>query len=92
MRKALAAAAFLLLTAPAAQAQIFYGLSGNDTGGIIPWSPLTEVNRRVLAAEHCARYFKYAKITSVVRGYGNYIGFACRFPDRYGRFVAVTRY
>jgi hypothetical protein len=80
MRTALVAAAFVCLLAPSAQAQIYPGLIGNDTGGIIPWSPLAEQRRFDIAGQHCAAYFKYAKITSVTRQYGHYIGFACRFP------------
>src|SRR5262245_14573627 len=56
-----------------------FGLIANDTGGIIPWSPLSERYRLSIAADHCARYFKVAVITSVHRQYGDYIGFVCRF-------------
>lgn len=54
-------------------------VNGNDTGGIIPWSPETQMNRKVIAAAHCAHYDKDARITSVYPQYGQYIGFACRF-------------
>jgi hypothetical protein len=50
---------------------------GNDTGGIIPWSPENEVRAPALASAHCARYKKYARATSIVRQYGYYIGFEC---------------
>jgi hypothetical protein len=30
-----------------------------------------------MAQWHCARFNKYARVTSIVRGYGNYIGFEC---------------
>jgi hypothetical protein len=53
------------------------GLTGNDTGGIIAWSPENEATARERAAEHCARYEKYARITSITRRPGNYIGFTC---------------
>jgi hypothetical protein len=53
------------------------GVHGNDTGGIIPWSPENEVRASALAAAHCARYRKYARATSIVRQYGYYIGFEC---------------
>jgi hypothetical protein len=57
-------------------------LIGNDTGGIIPWSPAIELRRFEIASDHCARYLKDARITSVHRQYGDYIGFVCRFgPD-----------
>jgi hypothetical protein len=78
--KALAAAAVFCLLAAAAQAQVYPGLIGNDTGGIIPWSPFAEANRLEIAAAHCVAYYKYPRITSVHRQYGDYIGFRCRFP------------
>jgi hypothetical protein len=55
-------------------AQVYHG---NDTGGIIPWSCENEADARAIAAAHCARYDKYARITSVKRRYGDYIGFNC---------------
>jgi|SRR5215471_3883518 len=57
------------------------GLIGNDTGGIIPYTPETDLFRREIASYHCARYRKYAVITSVSRQYGDYIGFVCRFGE-----------
>jgi hypothetical protein len=53
------------------------GVTGNDTGGIIVWSPENERDAPALAQAHCARYNKYARATSIVRRDGNYIGFAC---------------
>jgi hypothetical protein len=32
---------------------------------------------QAMASEHCARYHKFAKITSIHRQYGDYVGFAC---------------
>jgi hypothetical protein len=55
------------------------GLTGNDTGGIIQWTPEHHAHARDMAAEHCARYDKSARITSVHAVYGDYIGFACRW-------------
>jgi len=77
--------AVTLLSAPA-QAEIWsvYGINGNDTGGIIPWSPaLRAYGYREAAQDHCRGYKKVARITSVVAGYGNYVGFACEFPRDY---------
>jgi hypothetical protein len=77
--------AVTLLSAPA-QAEIWsvYGINGNDTGGIIPWSPaLRAYGYREAAQDHCRGYKKVARITSVVAGYGNYVGFACEFPRGY---------
>src|SRR5215510_9883753 len=58
------------------------GLVGNDTGGIIPWSPENGFYRRAIAGDFCARWHKVAKISSVHRVYGDYIGFHCYFPMR----------
>jgi hypothetical protein len=53
---------------------------GNDTGGIIAWSPEAQRARHALAADHCALYGKLHRITSVHARYGDYIGFACFWP------------
>jgi len=68
--------AFLLALGPAggARAQVY---QGNDTGGIISWSCENEAMAREIAADYCARWNKYPRITSVIRGYGNFIGFHC---------------
>jgi hypothetical protein len=53
-------------------------MTGNDTGGIISWSPATEAEARAMAGNHCSQYGRVARITSVGRReYGDYIGFAC---------------
>jgi hypothetical protein len=52
-------------------------INGNDTGGIIPWSPENELVAMQAAAGHCARFGKYARITSIHPFYGDYIAFAC---------------
>ena len=64
----------MILAVTGAHAQVY---RGNDTGGIIPWSCENEVVAREVAGDHCARYSKFARITSVHRVYGNYIGFNC---------------
>jgi hypothetical protein len=75
MRSSWAWLALALATLSAgAHAQVY---RGNDTGGIIPWSCENEADARAIAAAHCARYDKYARITSVKRQYGDYIGFNC---------------
>jgi hypothetical protein len=56
---------------------------GNDTGGIIPWSPAVDVVYREVAIEHCASYNKIAHITSVRRDYGEFIGFECLFDRNF---------
>ena len=52
-------------------------ITGNDTGGIIPYSPAVEKIYPQLAREHCARWHRLAHVTSVSRRYGDYIGFVC---------------
>jgi len=90
-----AALAAILAAASPARADYLHGLVGNDTGGIIPWSPPADYYRVAIASQHCARYGKLAVITSVHRQYGDYIGFVCRFPPPVRvarRPVLVTRY
>jgi hypothetical protein len=74
MRALLMAVIGVLLLGGAAQAQVYHG---NDTGGIIPWSCENEAVAQQIAGEYCARWFKYHRITSVHREYGDYIAFAC---------------
>jgi hypothetical protein len=64
----------------------WWGITGNDTGGIIPWSPESELAAPAMAAEHCARYGKVALFTSVGRTPGSFINFICTFT-RNGRPV-----
>jgi len=57
---------------------------GNDTGGIIPYSPeVTVAAYRDMAADYCARWGRLSQITSVDRKYRDYVGFTC--IDRPGR-------
>jgi hypothetical protein len=58
-------------------------VTGNDIGGIFPYSPDVEPIYRDIAADHCARWGRFAKVTSIHRVYGEYVGFACY--DRPGR-------
>jgi hypothetical protein len=53
------------------------GVNGNDTGGIIPWSPENARTARDLARTHCAYYGKVARITGTAHRLGDYISFAC---------------
>jgi hypothetical protein len=61
----------------------WYPIKGNDTGGIIPWSPWVKHTYREMAADFCAQYFKIAHITSVHPWYGDFVGFTCAFPRHY---------
>jgi len=76
----------LFASALPAHAEIWsvYGINGNDTGGIIPWSPaLRAYGYREAAQHHCAGYHKVARITSVKARYGDYVGFACELQRNY---------
>jgi hypothetical protein len=52
-------------------------ITGNDTGGIIPYSPAIEGTYRQIAADYCARWDRLSHVTSVHRIYGDYISFVC---------------
>jgi len=67
----------LALALPLAACAGVHGIKSNDTGGIIPWTPETQVVAFAIASERCARYHKYARINSVHAQYGDYIGFSC---------------
>src|SRR5215204_3964738 len=79
MRSALFAAIAVIALLTGSARGGYVGLVGNDTGGVIPWSPGIDRLALAIASEHCARYAKTARITSVHRVYGDYIGFRCRF-------------
>jgi hypothetical protein len=55
------------------------GPKGNDTGGIIPWSPENERAWLAIAQSNCGAYNKYAVYRSARRVYGDYITYECRF-------------
>ena len=59
------------------------GLTGNDTGGIIQWTPAIDDTFIEIAVAHCARWNRYAGISSVHRIYGDYIGFRCVYDRRF---------
>jgi hypothetical protein len=58
-------------------------VTGNDTGGIFPYSPDVEPIYHQIAGDYCARWGRFAKVTSVHRVYGDYVGFVCY--DRPGK-------
>jgi hypothetical protein len=80
MRKLVLAAVFFVATPLTAGADWVPPFKGNDTGGIISWSPQAHRYRHAIAADHCARFDKVHRITSVHPWYGSYIGFACFRP------------
>jgi hypothetical protein len=60
-----------------------HGPTGNDTGGIIPWSSVAERDALAIAQRNCSKYKKYAVITSIHPEYGDYIGYKCQWnPPR----------
>jgi hypothetical protein len=87
--KTVCAAAFgaLLMwcvTGPAGAHHVsIYGAKGNDTGGIIPWSPENELQAFDIAQNNCGRFNKFAALRSIRRVYGDYIVYDCRWdPPR----------
>jgi hypothetical protein len=54
-----------------------WGPKGNDTGGIIPWSPENERNSFAIASEQCGRWNKIPIATSIRRQPGEYISYKC---------------
>jgi hypothetical protein len=83
LRPLLAALLLVPFAAASASAEWWGPVQGNDTGGIIAWSPAIEPDFRLIATDHCARFNKVPVITSVHRVYGDYIGFRCYFPRGY---------
>jgi hypothetical protein len=54
------------------------GLTGNDTGGIISYSPVLKLAAyHEMAASWCARWGRLSHLTSVHRRYGDYVAFIC---------------
>jgi len=76
MRAALLSVIGVLMLGAAAHAQpsIYHG---NDTGGIIPWSPENERASFDIATAQCARWNKFPIATSISRRPGDYIAYKC---------------
>lgn len=62
-------------------------IKGNDTGGLMVWSTLTEQHAQEWAGQFCGGYGKYARITSVHRNYGDYISFNCIWNPESAPFI-----
>ena len=82
IRTLFAVAALSMALAPQAHAwnDLFnsvWGANGNDTGGIIPWSPENEKNAFEIAENNCRFWNKFPVATSIHRVPGDYIGYAC---------------
>jgi hypothetical protein len=84
MKMLLAGSALFLLTACVGPGP---GITGNDSGGIIPYPLVASLRNgasdtavaKALASEHCARYGKRAVVTNIRRAYGEYVTFECRW-------------
>ena len=79
MLRAICVSSFVLLAACAGPGP---GLTGNDTGGIIPYANFSQPDAMAMAGEHCARYGRLAKATGVDPRYGGYYSFSCVIDRR----------
>ena len=82
IRKLMFVTAISLMAVPQASAwndilNSVWGSKGNDTGGIIPWTPENERASFEIAGAQCARWNKFPVATSIHRVPGDYIGYAC---------------
>ena len=78
IRPAMMAAALVLLGG-AAHADTVPAFKGNDTGGIISYSLVSQTDIRAMAIDHCAQYGKVVKFLGSQNYYGGYVSFACRW-------------
>ena len=97
IRKLMFAAAISLVAVPQAGAwnDIFnsvWGSKGNDTGGIIPWTPENEQKSFEIASKQCARWNKYPVATSITRMPGDYISYSCAWDPPPPPTVAVRHH
>jgi len=94
IKKLLFVAAISLTAVPQAGAwndilNSIWGSKGNDTGGIIPWTPENERASFEIASAQCARWNKFAVATSIHRVPGDYIAYKCVWDPP---AVAVVRH
>jgi hypothetical protein len=79
IRLAILAMGISAAMAGAAKADWVPPFKGNDTGGIISTSLISQTDIRALAVDHCARYGKVVKFLGSQNEYGGYVSFACRW-------------
>lgn len=84
------AAVTAILACGSASADTVPPFKGNDTGGIVSASLISQTDIRALAASHCAQYGKVVKWLSIQRTYGSYSSFACRWTP-YGSYQRPLR-
>jgi hypothetical protein len=53
------------------------GITGNYTGGIVPYQPAPAATYRQMAEDFCGRYGRRGIVTSIHRIYGDYVSFVC---------------
>ena len=58
-----------------------FGYKGNDTGGIIPWSPENEKRAFAIAERNCRWNGKFPVATSIHRVPGDYIAYKCQWEQ-----------
>jgi hypothetical protein len=73
-----------LLACASARADTVPPFKGNDTGGIIAYSMVSQTDIKALAVDHCARYGKVVKFLGSQAYYGGYVSFHCIWVP-YGR-------
>jgi hypothetical protein len=52
-------------------------IAGNDTGGLIDWSPGAELVSEAVAWDYCSKFGRAAYVTRINRRPGDYIAFRC---------------
>src|SRR3954468_12405054 len=62
-------------------------VKGNDTGGIIPWTPENEPQAMAWATAFCGGYNKYPRITAIHRELGDFITFNCLWTPYTARYA-----
>jgi hypothetical protein len=93
MKPALLAMTASVLVCSVARADTVPPIKGNDTGGIISYNLVHQIDVRGTAIAHCAQYGKVPKLLGTQAYYGGYISFACKWvPDGGYQRPIRTRY
>jgi hypothetical protein len=90
MKPALLALTASLLASGLARADVVPPIKGNDTGGIISYNLVGQIDVRATALAHCAQYDKVPKLLGTQAYYGGYISFACKWRP-YGAYDRPIR-
>ena len=90
MKPALLALTASLLACGIAHADVVPPIKGNDTGGIISYNLVGQIDVRGTATAHCAQYGKVPKLLGTQAYYGGYISFACKWVP-YGGYQRPIR-